>query len=91
MARLQLGASFSPWAEARQLVTTGLYRRIRHPIYLFGCLAYFGALAALQISPVLVIWMALAPIEIVRARREERVLESAYGEAYRSYRRATWF
>jgi protein-S-isoprenylcysteine O-methyltransferase Ste14 len=36
LARLQLGASFSVTAQARKLVTTGLYSRIRNPIYVFG-------------------------------------------------------
>ena len=36
VARLQLGSSFSARARANQLVTTGLYSKFRHPIYLFG-------------------------------------------------------
>jgi protein-S-isoprenylcysteine O-methyltransferase Ste14 len=90
-ARLQLGDSFSPWADARRLVTTGLYRRIRHPIYVFGGLACFGALVALQVWPIVWLWLALTPIQIVRIRREERVLAAAFGDAYREYRRGTWF
>jgi protein-S-isoprenylcysteine O-methyltransferase Ste14 len=36
VARYQLGTSFSIRPEAHQLVTTGLYSKIRNPIYLFG-------------------------------------------------------
>src|SRR4249919_1734569 len=40
LARHQLGDSFTPRAEARRLVTHGLYARIRNPIYLFAeCMA----------------------------------------------------
>ena len=34
VARRQLGASFSVRPEAQPLVTTGLYAKLRHPIYL---------------------------------------------------------
>jgi protein-S-isoprenylcysteine O-methyltransferase Ste14 len=91
IARRQLGDAFSAKPEARRLVTHGLYSRIRHPIYLFGCLAYFGSLLALQVWPVLAVWLALTPIELVRARREDRVLADAFGAEYAAYRSHTWF
>lgn len=91
VARRQLGTAFSARAEARHLVTRGLYARIRHPIYVFGSLAYFGALLALQTWPILVAWLALTPIEVVRARREDRVLAQAFGSEYATYRSKTWF
>jgi protein-S-isoprenylcysteine O-methyltransferase Ste14 len=42
-ARLQLGQSFTVRARATALVTTGLYSKIRHPIYLFGDLSQSSA------------------------------------------------
>lgn len=36
LARLQAGMSFSGKARATALVTTGLYSKIRNPIYVFG-------------------------------------------------------
>jgi len=77
--------------EARRLVTRGLYSKFRHPIYVFGCLAYFGSLLALQVWSILVAWVALTPIEFLRARREDRVLADAFGPEYTAYRRRTWF
>jgi protein-S-isoprenylcysteine O-methyltransferase Ste14 len=91
IARRQLGDAFCANPEARRLVTHGLYSRIRHPIYLFGCLAYFGSFLALQVWPVLAAWLALTPIELVRARREDRVLADAFGAEYAAYRSHTWF
>jgi protein-S-isoprenylcysteine O-methyltransferase Ste14 len=90
VARRQLGNAFSAMPEARQLVTHGLYSKIRHPIYVFGCLAYFGSLLALQVWPILVTWLALTPIEVMRARREDRLLAEAFGPAYAAYRSKTW-
>ena len=48
LARWQLGDAFSVAPEARRLVTRGLYARIRHPIYVFGTLAFLFVDLALQ-------------------------------------------
>ena len=89
-ARVQLGRSFSFRAEARRLVTTGLYSRLRHPIYLFGGIAYFGALLALQYWPLFWLWMALTPLQLVRMRRENAALEAAFGQEFARHRSRTW-
>jgi protein-S-isoprenylcysteine O-methyltransferase Ste14 len=91
LARWQLGESFSVDPEARKLVTGGLYSRIRHPVYLFGDLAYFGALLALQVWTALLIWLAVVLVDIRRAGREERLLAEAFGPEYQAYRSRTWF
>ncbi len=89
-ARLQLGTSFSVTAQARRLVTNGLYARLRNPIYLFGGLAYLGGMIALQSWPLLAAWLALIPVQLLRIRKEEKVLEAAFGQAYLDYRARTW-
>jgi len=91
VARYQLGKSFSIRPKARELVTHGLYSKIRNPIYVFGSMMILGLNLVLQ-KPVL--WVALAAvvaIQTIRARREARVLEEAFGHSYREYRRKTWF
>lgn len=35
--------------------------------------------------------LVMIPLRIVRARQEARVLEATFGDAYREYRRRTWF
>jgi protein-S-isoprenylcysteine O-methyltransferase Ste14 len=92
VARLQLGEAFSVRPEARSLVTTGLYSRLRHPIYVFGTAAFILVLGALGGWAMLVLWAAiLVPVQVVRARREERTLAAAFGADYAAYRAATWF
>ena len=48
LARHQLGDSFAVRAEAKKLVTHGIYSKIRNPIYLFGALAFAGQFVALR-------------------------------------------
>ena len=90
LARVQLGPAFTVRPEARRLVTRGLYSKLRHPIYLFGTDAFFGALLALQVWPVLALWVALLPLQALRARREGLLLRAKFGEQYERYRRGTW-
>src|SRR5664280_1891897 len=91
VARRQLGVAFSVRPEARQLVTTGFYAKLRHPIYVFGTMAFLLVLLALQGWQALVIWAILIPVQVIRARREERVLAEAFGAEYEMYRSSTWF
>ena len=90
IAHVQLGSSFSVSAQARNLVTTGLYSRIRNPIYLFGGLLIVGVVLFLEHPRYLLIFLVLVPLQLVRIRREERVLEEKFGDAYRQYKKGTW-
>lgn len=91
MARFQLGRAFSIRAKANRLVTTGLYSRIRNPIYVFGCFSFLGIAMFIPFWPLLLLLIIVIPMQIVRARREAGVLEAAFGEEYRRYRQQTWF
>lgn len=91
LARYQLGRSFSISAQARRLVTTGLYARLRNPIYVFAELALAGFALYLQSWWPFVAMLAVVPLQVARARREAAVLEAAFGEEYRRYRTRTWF
>jgi protein-S-isoprenylcysteine O-methyltransferase Ste14 len=89
VARLQLGTAFSVTPQARALVTHGLYRRIPHPLYVFLDLALLGLVILFRQPWLLIGLAALAVVHAWASRRESRVLEQAYGEAYREYRRRT--
>ena len=91
LARYQLGKSFSIKAEAHALVTTGLYSKIRNPIYVFGLVMLIGLMLVLQKPALWIVLFVVAIGQTVRARQEARALEAAFGEQYREYRRKTWF
>jgi protein-S-isoprenylcysteine O-methyltransferase Ste14 len=91
LARYMLGRSFSVAARATELVTNGIYSRIRNPIYVSGMVFLVGLLLIWQQPYLGIVLVALVPMQIIRARREARVLEDKFGDAYREYRARTWF
>ena len=90
-ARVQLGKSFSIQAKATELVTRGIYSKIRNPVYVFGTIFFAGVFLWLAQPVLLLLLLVLVPMQIMRAKKEARVLESKFGEAYRQYRAKTWF
>jgi len=72
-------------------VTTGLYSKIRNPIYVFGTVMSTGLALVVQRPALWIIVVVVVIGQTIRARREARVLEAAFGDAYREYRRKTWF
>jgi len=91
IARVNLGNSFSIAPEARKLVTHGVYARVRHPVYTFGVLLIAGAALYFGLPYLLLILVPIVPMQIIRAREENRMLEETFGDEYREYRRRTWF
>jgi protein-S-isoprenylcysteine O-methyltransferase Ste14 len=90
-ARIELGRAFSVQAKATTLVTTGVYSRIRNPIYVFGALLVLGLIIWIGRPLLLLIFVVLIPLQIVRSRQEERVLTEKFGAAYLEYKKKTWF
>jgi protein-S-isoprenylcysteine O-methyltransferase Ste14 len=84
-----LGRAVSLLPEARRLVTSGPYRHIRHPLYLFEALAILGV--ALQFASVTAFALLVAHLglQLLRIRYEERVLGSAFPD-YAAYAATTW-
>ncbi len=75
--------------EKRELVTTSIYKIIRHPLYIgnllfaVGWALIFKAVFALLFTPVQVIgYLAIIFFE-------EKELEKEYGEEYREYKKKT--
>jgi protein-S-isoprenylcysteine O-methyltransferase Ste14 len=90
-ARIELGRAFSVQAKATTLVTTGVYSRIRNPIYFFGAILILGFIIWLGRPWLLLIFVVIIPLQVVRIRKEERVLTGKFGAAYLDYKQKTWF
>lgn len=91
VSRVQLGDAFSVTPQARMLVKHGIYSRVRHPVYVFGAIVITGLVLFLRRPIFLLVLLLVVPLQVVRAREEQRVLEAKFGDEYRQYKRSTWF
>ncbi len=92
-ARRHLGRNWSGAISIKvehELIRTGPYRRLRHPIYT-GLLAMYAGMALVTGE-----WLAAAGVLLAalaywrKIRLEESVLDTAFGPAYHTYRGETW-
>ena len=92
-ARIVLGGNWSGTVALKQhheIVRTGPYRWIRHPIYTGLIVAFLGsAVARGEWRGVLAVVIVLAALWR-KWRLEERWLAESFGAAYTDYRRGTW-
>ncbi len=84
-----LGANWSPSLEIgaeQTLITEGIYRRIRHPMY---ASQWLWSLAQILLLPNWIAgWSSLAtflPFYLSRVPNEERMMLEHFGDAYRAY------
>jgi protein-S-isoprenylcysteine O-methyltransferase Ste14 len=92
-AHADLGKNWSPSLEineGQQLVTSGMYEYIRHPIYLA---VWFQAMAQFFL---LQNWVAgcagivsFLPIYLIRVPREEKMMVDLFGREYQTYMKKT--
>ena len=96
------GAAFSIWAIAhlrasfglrtavRELITTGPYSRIRHPLY-FGEMIHIFGVAILAATPAaMYLYLVAVILQVIRAKIEERKFLATV-PAYADFRRRTGF
>jgi len=75
--------------EDHRLITHGIYRFVRHPIYLGTIMTLVGIPVFASSLYGLLIMSALIPLILYRIMIEERMLTEAFGDAYREYKEAT--
>jgi protein-S-isoprenylcysteine O-methyltransferase Ste14 len=89
-----LARSLSIVAEARNLMTRGPFRFVRHPIYAGQFIAQAGfwlILVRLQAAWV-IFYLVFVAMQLYRSWIEEQVLAEAFGESYLTWKRKTfWF
>jgi protein-S-isoprenylcysteine O-methyltransferase Ste14 len=90
-ARMHLGRNWSSrpaLKEGHELVTSGPYRIIRHPIYTGVILATLGSTI---VSPTwLVMFFIITALFIWRVHTEERLMMQQFPDQYPAYKKNTW-
>jgi protein-S-isoprenylcysteine O-methyltransferase Ste14 len=88
-----LGRNWSPSLQIREghtLVTDGVYRSLRHPMY--ASIWLWGIAQALVLQNWIAGWASLVlflPMYVLRVPREEQLMLEQFGEAYRMYMNQT--
>jgi protein-S-isoprenylcysteine O-methyltransferase Ste14 len=72
-------------SKPTNLITDGLFRHIRHPIYAFSMLLMLCSAAILPTVPMALVAIVHIVLMNLKARNEERHLLRAHGEAYQRY------
>ena len=99
---ISLGATIRCWArmgkdwrmavavgEKTNLITDGLFRRIRHPIYAFSILLMICTMIVIPTIPMVGVALSHIALWNVKARNEERYLLKTQGADYAQYVRRT--
>lgn len=74
-----------------ELITDGIYSRVRHPLYLATVLV-FAALALIYPFPVVIVFsLCMISYTMIGAYFEERKLVKHYGEDYLEYKKTAGF
>ena len=75
--------------EDQELVTTGAYGFVRHPVYLGVLMIWLGLAATfLSATALLVAAVYVIPMYVLYMLSEEKMMVDAFRDAYRGYRRA---
>ena len=91
-ARWHLGENWSATVtlkEGHELINTGPYRRIRHPIYTGMLLAFVGTALALGEYRALISVGIVLVAFYAKAKKEERFLAQEFGAKFREHSRRT--
>jgi len=87
-ARQHLGRNWSArvsLGEGQQLVRTGPYRVVRHPIYLGGIVGVAGTAIVIGEVRALLAVALVVVVAVLKLRTEEALLGDHFGPAYRRY------
>ena len=87
LARRGMKAVFGTEREEAELIDTGVFRVVRHPIYAGAILFYLGAILITLSLLSAAFWLVILAAYTLIARYEERILTEAFGEKYIYYKR----
>ena len=87
-----LGKALRILPGADLIVARGIYRFIRHPIYVGIALTHFGLFFSCgSIFGMIYLFAITIPLNVIRAQMEEKALSKKFGDRYHSYHNLTLF
>ena len=90
VAMWSLGSSLAVLPGTAQLVTKGVYRVVRHPVYIGIVLTLTGLFVACgSLACLIYVGVVVIPLNIFRAKAEEEVLLEQLGAIYKKYKDST--
>ncbi len=88
-----LGRNYSVYVtiqDEHQLVQTGIYKRVRHPIYLGLMMSWPGACLVFRSWLVFPVFLYFVAFGVWRGAQEERVLSEEFKNEFEEYRERSW-
>jgi protein-S-isoprenylcysteine O-methyltransferase Ste14 len=89
LARKGMKAVFGTPREKPEVISTGVFRLIRHPIYTGALLLYLGCILMTLSIASAVFWLVILLFYIFLCRYEERILTEEFGNTYLEYKKKT--
>lgn len=84
----KVGTTVKPFEESTVLITNGVFRVSRHPMYLGFVLILLGIAVFMgSLTPYVVIVVFAILMDVVFIRVEEKMLEDTFGEAWLQYKK----
>jgi len=89
LARQGMKQVFGTRREAPELISTGVFRWVRHPIYTGAILFYLEAILSTLSLVSAAFWLLIIGFYIFICKYEERILAEAFGNDYLKYKKKT--
>ena len=89
LARKGMKQVFGTRREAPGVISTGVFRIVRHPIYTGALLFYLAAILSTLSLVSAAFWLLILAFYISISRYEERILTEAFGNDYLEYKKKT--
>jgi len=92
ISALELGSNYHLYKIPPKLITTGIYKKIRHPIYFGSTLLFLGIVIFYgSFWGLIYLFCITIPYQFLRAIYEEKQLIKKFGQKYLDYKKTTLF
>jgi protein-S-isoprenylcysteine O-methyltransferase Ste14 len=89
LARRGMKAVFGTLRDKPEVISTGIFRLLRHPIYTGALLLYLGVILMTMSLASAALWLIILAFYIYLCKYEERILTEEFGSDYLEYKKKT--